>query len=54
MNEAQFLPIKKLLERRKASEVSQRLKCLFWAPTGTRYRDSKFSFNKKIPIKANF
>ena len=36
MNEAQFLPIKKLLERGTASEVSQKLKCLDWAPTGTR------------------
>ena len=36
MNEAQFLPIKKLLERGTASEVSQRLKCLNWAPIGTR------------------
>ena len=36
LNEAQFLPIKKLLERGTASEASQRLKCLNWAPIGTR------------------
>ena len=45
MNEAQFLPIKKLLGRGMASEVSQKLKCLYWAPTGTRHRANKFAFS---------